>query len=65
MPARGGQAPGTAATANISRKKDPIVTIGYVLASLVTSIAVLSNQRTLVRRVPGIFGDATPDRSER
>jgi hypothetical protein len=28
-----------------SRKKDPIVTIGYVLASLVTSTAVLSNQR--------------------
>jgi hypothetical protein len=40
------------------------MTIGYVLASLVMSTAVLSNQRTLVRRVPGIYGDATPDSSE-
>jgi hypothetical protein len=37
-----------------ARKKDPIVTIGYVLPSLVTSTAVLLNQGTLVRRVPGI-----------
>jgi hypothetical protein len=28
-----------------SRKKDSIVTIGYVLTSLATSTAVLSNQR--------------------
>jgi hypothetical protein len=30
---------------NISREKDPIVTIGYVLTSFATSLAVLSNQR--------------------
>ena len=35
------------------QKKGPIVTMGNVLASLITSTAVLSNQRTLVRHVPG------------
>ena len=45
IPARGRRAPGTAATANISRKKGPIVKIGYVLTSLAASTAVLSNQR--------------------
>ena len=42
--ARRRRSPGTAATANVSRKKDLIVTIGYVLTSLATSTAVLSNQ---------------------
>jgi hypothetical protein len=54
IPARRRRSPGTAATANVSRKKDSIVTIGYVLTSLATSAVVLSNRGTLVERVLGI-----------
>jgi len=42
MPVRGGRAPGSTATASVSRKKDPIVTIGDVPTSLATSTDVLS-----------------------